>query len=96
MMSDLYRKQLQQLYDYCRNCLPSFAIAIRDADDEIERLEAWKDEHSRTEGGECPYCEIERLRVVAEAARDFINNPHSTRTAIRIFDALAALEKDDE
>jgi len=35
---------------------------------EIERLRAWKDEHSRTEGGECPYCEIDRLRAALEDA----------------------------
>jgi predicted RNase H-like nuclease (RuvC/YqgF family) len=35
-------------------------------DAKIERLEAWEDEHSRTEGGECPYCEIDRLRAVLE------------------------------
>jgi hypothetical protein len=36
------------------------------ADAENERLQAWKDEHSRTEGGECPYCEIDRLRAALE------------------------------
>jgi molecular chaperone GrpE (heat shock protein) len=39
---------------------------MRTMQDEIERLRAWKDEHSRTEGGECPYCEIDRLRAVLE------------------------------
>ena len=40
--------------------------------------------------------EIERYKAVVDAARDFINNPHSTRTAIRIFDALAELDADDD
>ena len=39
-MSDLNRRALQPIYDYCRSCLPQFALAIREADDEIERLEA--------------------------------------------------------
>ena len=38
-MSDLNRRALQPIYDYCRSCLPQFALAIREADDEIERLE---------------------------------------------------------
>jgi hypothetical protein len=33
---------------------------------EIERLQEWEDEHSRTEGGECPYCEIDRLEEAIE------------------------------
>jgi cell division protein FtsB len=39
---------------------------------------------------------IAKLQAVVDAARDFINNPHSTRTAIRIFDALAELDADDD
>ena len=39
-MSDLNRRALQPIYDYCRSCLPQFALAIREADDEIEKLEA--------------------------------------------------------
>jgi hypothetical protein len=39
------------------------------AEAEIERLQAWKDEHSRTEGGECPYCEIERLLLTISWTR---------------------------
>jgi uncharacterized small protein (DUF1192 family) len=47
-------------------------------DAEIERLEASEDEHSRTEGGECPYCEIDDLNCEIErlrAALERIANP---------------------
>jgi predicted nuclease with TOPRIM domain len=37
--------------------------------DEILRLQEREDEHSRTEGGECPYCEIERLLLTISWTR---------------------------
>jgi hypothetical protein len=45
---------------------PADMIEYQELVAENERLQAWKDEHSRTEGGECPFCEIDRLRDALE------------------------------
>jgi hypothetical protein len=37
-----------------------------------------------------------KLQAVVDAARDFVNNHMDHDDAMRIFDALAALEDDDE
>lgn len=39
---------------------------------------------------------VAKLQAVVDAARDFVNNHMDHDDAMRIFDALAALENDDE
>jgi predicted nucleic acid-binding Zn-ribbon protein len=76
--------------------------ALQEAQRQIERLEA-----KLTQDPKDARCQLykatqrwqqeaERCNAVVDAARDFVNNHMDHDDAMRIFDALAALEDDDE
>ena len=97
-MSDLNRKQLQPLYDYCRSVLPQFALAIRDADDEIERLTrqcTYKDEVIEQRNAMCLRAEarVEALEGALKRIVSMDNMLNEAQMAIVADEALAATEQ---
>lgn len=61
--------QWKDVVDDCQEAADEIELlqqAEQDALEINEQLLAWKDRHSRTEGGECPYCEIDRLKAALE------------------------------